>query len=798
MVKTRVFSTSFGGAPYKTTLADNTEWYIPEGFSPTPLGANVDCGPAILAAIIAASNDDKAGVLLGEKTYGIGPSGMSMADPTKGVGLLLSDMTRVRFMGRGKNSVLKRISNADYHILEVMRAADASVENLTLDHNATALTGSGIEANDCNGFSLNSGSTGSVVNFLYRRIWHLDCQGYGAGLQFGNYSGVTLEDLYFEGTDWDAIDIKHRATAPGPFVSEAITINRMIARNFGRSKSDNDQVAFDLRGPVVGGQFFAEDGGATAKAALRLRGGATGDASFGAQKSTIHGVHVKRNGSGYTATNYGVLNQSDFAEVTGAVAEGFTHGGALEKVGVATAMVGAKLDLRAVNCTYGGRVFASASAFELNVKSSGCDYGAYIEGDNGTIDIIAVNSGQNHLRLVAGADNNVVRSKQYIGATPAGAGGNVRNDGLGNVGTGDGSDVAPLPSMLRTRAGLAKVRSGTGNMIIACGPADSNARGTGSAADGTQGYNGWPNKLAAILKSRGINAVCDNFFGVGGYNGNFANYDNRISVSRAGMAPGLGGGLSGVGGAMFELKQAGDVLTFNPKSNCNTLDIYWYSASASNVFSYSVDGGTTTNLVGSGGVNGLVKTTIPLGALGTNHTIALTWVSGSCYIAGEDAYDNSATRVHVWNWGWHGSQTSNWTGGTQGNWSPLVTIPNFYKPDLIIGGALATNDLGSSAPLTDYQTRLTALMTACKSASDLILLTACPHPTLNIAPFVEVQKAVATALNAPVADEFAWFNKSEIVAEALGLFSASDHLHKTGAGHQVTADKVDALLRAVA
>lgn len=424
-----------GSSPYSTTLDDNTEWYIPEGFSNNVLGAGVDCGPAILDAISAASADGKAGVLLGEKIYGIGKSGMSTADGTKGVGLVIPDMTRVTLRGRGKNSVLKRISNTDYHVLEIMRATDSSVENLMLDGNATALPGSGVEANDCHCFSLNSGSTGSVINFIYRRVWHSDSQGYGAGLQFANYSGVFLEDLYFEGSDWDSIDIKHRAATPGPFVSEAIMMNRLIARNFGRSKSDNDQVAFDLRGPIMGGNFFAEDGGNCAKAAMRCRGGVTGDSSFGAQKSTIHGVHVKRNGSGYVGVNYGVLNQADFAEVTGIVSEGFTHGGAMDVVGVATAMQGAKLDLRAFNCTYGARVFSTVSAFELSVKSFGCDTGAYIEGDNGIIDVIGINSTTNHLRLVSGADNNIIRSRQYIGATPAGTGGNFRNDGTGNTGT---------------------------------------------------------------------------------------------------------------------------------------------------------------------------------------------------------------------------------------------------------------------------------------------------------------------------------------------------------------------------
>lgn len=429
---------SFASGPSatrRTSLVEAAEWYAPESFAApgVTLGPAVDCAPAIMAALAAAAADGKAGVLLGAKTYGIGKSGMSTADPDKGVGLLLADMTGVTLRGRGKNSILKRIQDLDYHVIEVMRATDASIENMTIDGNKTALPGTGVELNDCHCFSLNSGSTGSVTNFRYSRIWHRDSQGYGAGLQFGNYRNVVLEDLDFDGTDWDAIDIKHRAAAPGPFFSKGIEINRLSARNFGRSKLDNDQVAFDLRGPIIGHGFFAEDGGPCAKAGLRQRGGITGDSSFGAQKSQISGVHVKRNGSGYTAINYGILAQADLASVKG-VAEGFTHGAAIDVVGVATKVQGIEVDIAAESCTYGVRVFASGEGNSITVRSKTCDYAVYCEGDKNNINVIGIDSAQNHIRFVTGANDNTVVGKQYVGATPGGTGGNFRNDGTGNVG----------------------------------------------------------------------------------------------------------------------------------------------------------------------------------------------------------------------------------------------------------------------------------------------------------------------------------------------------------------------------
>lgn len=421
-----------GASPYSVKLDDNLEWYIPEGFYGGVIGSTTDCAPAILAAITAASGDGKAGVLLGERTYGIANHGASPADGTKNVGLLLADMTRVILRGRNKNSALKRISNENYHVIEIIRALDSSLENLALDGNFTALNGSGGEVAACHCFSLNSGSAGSVINFLARRLWILDSQGYGAGLQFGNYSGVKLEDWVIDGSNWDGLDIKHRAASPGPFVSEGIMINGMIARNFGRNKDDDDQVAFDLRGPVIGHGFFAEDGGASAKAGLRQRGGVTGDSSFGGQKSQVSGVHIKRNGTGYIEENYGILAQADLASVKG-IAEGMYHGAAIAVVGTAAKVQGIDLDITGENCTLAAaRIFPGGEGNRVKVTSKGSRFGAYIEGDKNLIDLIGINSTDNHILFVNGADNNTVVAKQYLGTTPSG--GNFSDAGTGNVG----------------------------------------------------------------------------------------------------------------------------------------------------------------------------------------------------------------------------------------------------------------------------------------------------------------------------------------------------------------------------
>lgn len=370
-----------------------------------------------------------------------------------------------------------------------------------------------------------------------------------------------------------------------------------------------------------------------------------------------------------------------------------------------------------------------------------------------------------------------------------------------------------VPRYLRTRAALARVKSGVGSrtggvitetgcgLFIATG--DSNTRGTGSASVvATQGYNGWPVKLAAFLRARGINASCDNFFGAGGYEGALATNDNRLAIS-GGVTNPL---ILSAGGRLFSFASAG-TLTFTPYSQCNKLDVYYVQAASNGTISYAVDGGAPVNIVtGVAASTTMKKLTIDLGSVGA-HSIVFSWVSGTSYLHGADAYDSTSPRIHIMNMGWHGSRTAMWTTDQTG--SSVFTAPNvirdFYKPDLMIGPALGTNDqsVTNAVPSATFKTNQQTLISAWDDNSDILLLNCGPRGDAGrpsesvIADYNVAMRELSNENGIALLDEFSWMGGDEAVAKALGLF-ASDDLHKSGAGHQVTANMIGGAVLALA
>jgi hypothetical protein len=361
-----------------------------------------------------------------------------------------------------------------------------------------------------------------------------------------------------------------------------------------------------------------------------------------------------------------------------------------------------------------------------------------------------------------------------------------------------GAGVFPIhkTKLLRTRAGLAKVRAGVGNCVIAV-VGDSNTRGTGSGASAGgagagQGYNGWPNQLAAYLKANGVNAVSETLFGGGGQDASLPTYDDRVALAGAVVF----GGTVGPGGRYFSLSGVASV-SFTTKSAVNTCDLYYVQGSGTGTIKWSVDGGATTNIITTNGTTGVGKSTIALGSVAV-HTVKVEWVSGSNFFMGFDCYDNTTNAVRVWNWGWHGSNTgnaSNWTQ-SQAAYGPIFAPAQAtMRPDLILGMGIA-NDWNTSNNFTNatVAANLQTLIDNWSVNSDIVMVT--PVNTAGASwPSAAVQKsyidtlyAVAGANGFPILDEYAWM-QDNATALALGL-SNTDQTHKTKAGHNITATKV--------
>ena len=364
-------------------------------------------------------------------------------------------------------------------------------------------------------------------------------------------------------------------------------------------------------------------------------------------------------------------------------------------------------------------------------------------------------------------------------------------------------------STRRIRAAMAKARTKAASGAIAC-IGDSNVRGTGSAVGGAQGYNGWPVQLAALLTAAGVKAQCENFFGTGGYGGSFSSFDSRIVFSGSGISQPNGSGLVCPGGWLFYASATGS-LTFTTQTACTACDIFYFGSSSAGSMSYQVDGGSATTFSCVQASSNIYKLTISLGALAT-HAVTLNWISGGVYLVGMDCYDATTPLLHIWNWGWHGSTSAQWTNQATGStttptskWLPLNCIAgsSAVQPAGIIGPALGINDMNTTNNMSaaTVQANKQLLLSSWAATSDTILLTEGPSAAATV-PSLAVQQSynaldwqLALSNNIPMLDELGWMG-DEPTMEALGIYN-TDHLHKTYAGHSITAHMVRNALLAI-
>lgn len=344
-------------------------------------------------------------------------------------------------------------------------------------------------------------------------------------------------------------------------------------------------------------------------------------------------------------------------------------------------------------------------------------------------------------------------------------------------------------SLRRTTAKLAQATAGQGSAVIV-GIGDSIMRGTKSGdgtggSDATQGYRGVLNQLAALMTGSTLTVNAESVFGYGGYEQAFATYDNRITVTGA-FNQGAGGGIQSGGGQIFKAGSAG-TWTYAPVQSVNTMDIYYLRNGSS--FTYSVDGAAAVTVNPGSAANAITKTTISLGTSGA-HSVVVSWVSGTVYLLGANAYNNTGNRVDLLNFGWHGSKTQQWVDGaaTPQAWTydNLISAVNANLVIFALGG---TNDLAAGASVATYTANLATLVGKIKALSsppDILLMTAPPRADVagyeaSIKNYAAAMTAYGAANNIPVYDRGSWYGDAA-GAQTLGLLS-SDAIHPLRAGY---------------
>lgn len=364
---------------------------------------------------------------------------------------------------------------------------------------------------------------------------------------------------------------------------------------------------------------------------------------------------------------------------------------------------------------------------------------------------------------------------------------------VGIIGAGqfdpNGSVYNLTQNLHRTRAKLGQAYAGAGQLDILCaGPSTTEGFTTSIS---TQSYEAY---LKQRLTARGYTAATGWVFCQ--YNTAastddsrwvFTNYTKYTAFKTMLVVTSAGSST-----AVFTSTDPGTIIEFQIMAT--------YPA-----FSYSVDGGTATNVSAGGVANGHTTFTAGTGLANTTHTLTITCSSANLFILA--ARVRPATGVLVSNCGYGGSKTSDWdttqTGGQVYTISKTSTMGSV--PDLVILDAyMFINDFDNSITLASSQAALARIVGQyqAQGCEVMLLLPNPPSATVQFLSFAlftdtlfqqyrQAAYAVADSTGVPLLD-MADRNGLWAVTNANGLMT--DAYHATPSGNASVAEALEAML----
>jgi hypothetical protein len=339
---------------------------------------------------------------------------------------------------------------------------------------------------------------------------------------------------------------------------------------------------------------------------------------------------------------------------------------------------------------------------------------------------------------------------------------------------------------------------GSSNISIAL-QGDSTVRGVdeGASPYNTQySVNAMPVRLAVKLNALGVNATADNWYGLSGTNFN----DYMIRDSRLTSGGTAAQGSAAIqGGASMSMSSATATMTYTNVEPCDTAEIYTLDSSSFTgaTLSWSVDGGSTTNIVQAGN-NTIRRTVIPLGSVGI-HTITISWVSGANALYGIECYNSTKKQVRIRNWGISGGVASDFVNNTGTPTAGRIAQMNAYPPKLLISECGLINSQRNSTPVATVKASMQSLIDATKAAGSNFIFLTPPFDNsgmgnaANQEQYVKAMYELADANNVGIID----IRRAHVTynnAVTYGWMRATDAAHPSQAGYDHEADIISQIL----
>lgn len=331
--------------------------------------------------------------------------------------------------GEGFLSRLKRGVPDPLVLVLLANCTGAKVANINIDGNHSQFPITGETYGSGAGIIVESFSSTEDRTNTLDTIWINDTPGYGIGAGWGHRRGLTIKNIFINGTGSDGIDLKRCNS--GAFDAFGVVIDNVTVENFGRTATDGAQTGVDIRGYVTASNIHVRHYGAKARAGIRLRGGIEADGVIGGHRSTLTNYRVERI-SGGEATTFALEVNTDGVSTTNGSVEGCTINVMHLAIGKATSMI--DVVHTGVHSFNAGSVGFRTRPEGNGVRFIGCsDYrsptGFYLEGKNNKlISPYITGAGGLGINIRPTASNTAIIQPTYTGTiTP------IQNDGTGTV-----------------------------------------------------------------------------------------------------------------------------------------------------------------------------------------------------------------------------------------------------------------------------------------------------------------------------------------------------------------------------
>ncbi len=361
------------------------------------------------------------------------------------------------------------------------------------------------------------------------------------------------------------------------------------------------------------------------------------------------------------------------------------------------------------------------------------------------------------------------------------------------------------------RAALAKRITVPCNIVVM---GDSTDEGTGAGTTAADRRKSWPDRLAALLRSR-YPTPGETVEAAANYLPSNTGSPLLVPVVKGGVWAGS----TNYGANAFTARSqsAGNTLTFSLPAGSTGFEVLSLGHGGITGYTVAIDGGAASATQGLGvGIKDGYKSALFTVTPGVAHTVVVTSVGSNNYIHGLAVYGGNETKgIRVFNCGKHGSRAEQYRSGGQYGWVPAVPSESAlngvqslqaFAPDLLVVG-WGINDYSNSAPdVSDVQLRtyLENIISAAritvpaKELPVLVLGKYRPNIAQSGLGSWDEYRAALGALDA--ADPLTTFldltklmpDASSTRASQIGLYA--DTLHANSFGYQMMADAVASLV----